>query len=262
MRFSEKFRFSDRIYMRALIELAIDKVDGIVTVSNFSKSEIIRFLTLEEHRIKVISPAADPQFKPINDPEHLCEVRKKYSLPEKFILFVGALEPRKNIVNLLLAYDAVRKKKAYTNVKLVIVGRKGWKYAEIFQIVKQFRMQDVLFTGYIPQEDLPAVYNLADVFVYPSFFEGFGMPPLEAMACGVPVITSNRSSLPEVVGDAALTINPYDHLELAEKIMQVLDDRDLAWHLIRSGLRRARNFTWEKAAKSLLSFFNEIVDES
>ncbi|MCK4525681.1 MAG: glycosyltransferase family 4 protein, partial [Candidatus Andersenbacteria bacterium] len=180
----------------------------------------------------------------------ILEIRKKYNLPKKYILYLGTLEPRKNIIGLIKAFEILN-----TKYKLVIAGSKGWLYEDIFKIVKNSPAKDnIIFTGFIDDKDKAALYGLADLFVYPSFYEGFGFPPLEAMAAGTPVITSNFSSLPEAVGDAAITVNPYNIDELTKAIEMVLFDEKLRDILIERGYKKVKNFSWEKCAKETLEF--------
>jgi glycosyltransferase involved in cell wall biosynthesis len=195
----------------------------------------------------------------VNEVGKLYGVKTKYNLPEKFILFLGTIEPRKNIVGLIQAYSQLKiKNYKLQNYKLVIAGGKGWRSNEIYEEWEKSEYKDdIIFLGYIDNQDKPYIYNLASVFVYPSFYEGFGFPPLEAMACGVPVITSFASSLPEIVGDAGIMIDPYNINDLAEAISKVLSDEKLRNSMIEKGLEQAKKFSWGKAAGEYLDIINQ-----
>jgi len=189
----------------------------------------------------------------------LWRVKKRYGLDFPFILSLGTLEPRKNFSGLIEAYALMRGKGhriGGQGLKLVIAGGKGWLYDEIFAQVEEWGLEnEVIFPGFIADEDLPALYNLAELFVFPSLYEGFGLPPLEAMACGTPVITSDRPSLPEVVGEAGLMVEATDSQELAEAMEQVLTDENLRREMGEKGLEQAAKFTWEAAAGKLLDMY-------
>ena len=236
----------------------IKSADKIISISHHTKQDLIKYFKITEDKIKVIHLAANENYKPLNEKE-IINIKQKYNLNYSFILYVGTLEPRKNIPTLLKALYKL--KKQGIKHKLVITGKKGWKYKSIFETIDKLNLQkDVIFTGYVPDEDLPALYNAADLFVYPSLYEGFGLPPLEAMACGTPVITSNTSSLPEVVGDAGIMVNPYDVDELANKIYEVLTNDGLREELSKKGLERAKLFSWKKCAEEHLKVYEEVYN--
>ncbi len=236
------------------------RADLIVTISENSKKEIVEYLKVNEKKIVIVSPAVDHlTYLPIEHKESQEQVRKKYNLPESFILYLGTLEPRKNIERLVKAYSKlpIRIQEKY---KLVIAGGKGWKFETIFEEVDKLSLKDkVIFAGYVDEIDKPMIYNLAELFVFPSLYEGFGMPPLEAMACGTPVIVSEISSLPEVVGDAGILINPYDTEDLAEKITLVLQNDSLRNLMIEKSLIQAKQFSWKKSVHVLLEAYRRIV---
>jgi glycosyltransferase involved in cell wall biosynthesis len=237
---------------------ALKSTDKIITVSHHTKNDIIKHFKIPENKIKVIHLAANENYKPLNEKE-IINIKQKYNLNYPFILYVGALEQHKNIPTLLKALYKL--KKQGIKHKLVITGKKGWKYKSIFETMEKLNLQkDVIFTGYVPDEDLPALYNAADLFVYPSLYEGFGLPPLEAMQCGTPVITSNTSSLPEVVGDAGIMVNPYDVDELANNIYEVLTNDGLREELSKKGLERAKLFSWKKCAEEHLKVYEEVYN--
>jgi glycosyltransferase involved in cell wall biosynthesis len=230
----------------------IHKSDFIITISNYVAREAQDILKLEEARIKTIYLGCDPIFKRrAND-------KTGMKLPENYLLFVGSLEPRKNLVTLLKAFallpDPIKRE-----FKLLLAGFKGWENAEILGLLSKVK-GSVEYLGYVSSEDLVSLYRSASCFVYPSLYEGFGLPPLEAMACGCPVIVSNAASLPEVCGDAAYYIDPRQVDSLAEGIYRVIGDDALRQDLIRKGLERAKLFSWERTAEEHLKLFEEALD--
>ena len=236
-------------YLKLLLHFTKKRICMIVTISDFSKKEINELLKVHQEKIKVIYLGCGKEFRIINELEKIKNVKNKYGINQRFILNVGTLEPRKNITTLILAFDTLKKKKLIEH-KLVLCGGKGWYYDDIFRKIEDLRLnKEVIFTGYVPENDLPFLYNAADVFVYPSLYEGFGLPVLEAMSCGCPVVTSNVSSIPEVVGNAGILVNPSSFEELAQAILKVVKDRELREDLVKKGLKRAKIFSWEKAAK-------------
>ncbi len=238
--------------LRALVPLTIRRAAKVLTVSEYSKRDIVRRYCVPPDKVVVAHGQADPMFRPLHDQSALAEVRTRYGTGEHFILCVSNLQPRKNLKTLINAYVRLRQADR-TRHKLVLVGRKAWLYDDTFAVARALGYaDDLVFTGYVSDDDLVALYNAADLFVYPSIFEGFGAPPLEAMTCGTPVITSNTSSLPEVVGDAALLVDPLDVEKLATTIAAVLGDAGLRADLSRKGLRRADAFSWETTARTIL----------
>ncbi len=241
-----------------LIPSSIKRAKRIIAISEFTKNEIERLFPFAKGKIDVVLCGVNPDFHPIAK-DKISEIRKKYKLPEKFIMFLGTIEPRKNLIGLLKAYSKIHKKISH---KLVIVGGKGWKYSNIFETIETLQIKsDVIFTGFIPTEDLPAIYNAADIFVYPSIYEGFGIPLLESMASGTPVITSNISSMPEVVGEAGLLADPYSIEDIAEKIVMLAQDCSLRNILSEKGIERAKMFSWKKSAKKVLDIYKETIEE-
>ena len=250
--FPQTFRRVNRAYLTWATKVAVKKSAFILAVSEATKREIVRYLDIPPERIVVTYDAADAQFRPA-DPAVLAEFRRRAGLPERFILFLGTLEPRKNIPTLIDAYARIA---ARTDAPLIIGGGKGWLYEEIFAKVEALGLGDkIRFAGYIPGEDLPLWYAAASVFVFPSIYEGFGMPLLEAMACGTPTVTSNRSSMPEVVGDAGLQVDPYDAEAMGEAILQLLGDAALREELRERGLRRVPRFSWRETAERTLAVY-------
>ncbi len=245
--FSWRKRTWQRFLMNAQQEA--QQADKIIAVSQSTKNDLIDLYGIASKKIKVIYSGVGHQFKPIKN------IKNKYNLPDKFILYFGTIEPRKNLIGLIKAFELLRDKQV---VKLVIAGAKGWLYQDIFQAAQESKYsQDVIFTGFIKEEDKPALYNLAKLFVYPSFFEGFGFPPLEAMACGLPTVVSHTSSLPEVVGQGALMVDPYNIDELAWAMETALTDNSLRKQLSQKGINQAKKFSWSKCAKETLKVIIE-----
>jgi len=215
----------------------------LLAISEFTKREAIDLFHIAPDRITVTPLSAAPQFRPFAlSPQAITSLQQKYHLPERFILYLGTLEPRKNLPRLITAYRSVASQ--FPDTKLVLAGAYGWLTDKLLATPSP----DIILTGYIEDGDRPSLYNLAAVFVFPSLYEGFGLPPLEAMACGTPVITSNVASLPEVVGDAALLIDPANSVELVGALVQVLGSPSLRAELREKGLTQAKKFNWGKTA--------------
>lgn len=253
--FPDTFNSMIVLLHKRLLPRTLKNANRIITVSNSTKNDLISLFKIPKEKIRVIFNGVDEKFKPLSNKE-IKKVKQKYSLNFPFILYVGTLEPRKNIPSLIKAF--YKFKKTNPLYKLVIAGKKGWKYNEIFETIDKLNLQnDIVFTGYILDNDLPALYNAADLFVYVSIYEGFGLPPLEAMACGTPVITSNTSSLPEIVDDAGIMVDPYDIDGLSNAIFKVLTDEGLKTKMIKKGFEKAKMFSWEKCARETLEVYEE-----
>jgi glycosyltransferase involved in cell wall biosynthesis len=244
--FPQTFRRVNRTYTRWAIRVSCRRAARIIAVSEFTKQEIVRWLRVPPERIAVTYDACDERFVP-PDPAEVERFRRAKGLPERFVLFLGTLEPRKNIPLLLEAYAQIARS---VDAPLIIAGSKGWLYEPILARAEQLGLGEKLrFTGYVEQAEQHLWYAAASVFAFPSLYEGFGMPPLEAMACGTPVVTSSSSSLPEVVGDAGLMVSPDDPEELADGLHRVLTDRELHAELRARGLVQARRFSWRETAE-------------
>jgi glycosyltransferase involved in cell wall biosynthesis len=246
--FPQRFPSWRRTYLRWGAGLSARRARRVIAISESTKQDIVRFLSVPESKVDVVACGVDQDFGPIESVEKLDVLRRKRHLPPRMLLFVGTLEPRKNLTTLLRSYALLKQR--FDPPPLVIGGPQGWRHEEVFSLAQELDLEDdVLFPGFIPREELPLWYNAASAFVYPSLYEGFGLPPLEAMACGTPVITSNASSLPEVVGDAGLLVEPTNAEELAQAMQRVLRDDDLRDSLRRKGLERAKMFSWQRAAR-------------
>ncbi|WP_459201916.1 glycosyltransferase family 4 protein [Methanococcus sp. CF] len=256
--FFEETKKSIYLSQKIMLLRSLKSADKIIAVSENTKNDLINHFKIPPNKIKVIYNAADKTFAKLNEIE-ISDIKKKYAINYSFILYVGGLAAHKNIIRLIEAYNIL--KKLGVTHKLVLAGVKRYKYKEIFETIEKLNLQnDVIFTGYVPDEDLPGLYNAADLFVYPSLYEGFGIPPLEAMQCGTPVITSNTSSLPEVVGDAGIMVNPYDVDELANKMYEVLTNEYLRKEMSKKGLERAKLFSWKKCAEEHIKVYEEVYN--
>lgn len=247
------FSWRKRAWQKFLIDAQKEakQADKIIAVSKSTKDDLISIYGIEPSKIKVIYSGVGKQFRIMNYESGIKKkIRKKYKLPKKFILYFGTIEPRKNLIGLIKAFELLRKEQS---IQLVIAGTKGWLYQDILRTARESKYsRDIVFTGFIEETDKPCLYNLAEIFVYPSFFEGFGFPPLEAMACGKPTIVSCNSSLPEVVGQGALMIDPYNIDELAWSMETILTDKGLRERLVKKGIEQAKKFSWQKCAKETL----------
>jgi glycosyltransferase involved in cell wall biosynthesis len=249
--FPEEHRLLRKLYFRFMIAATARRATRIMTISEHSRSDIVKFLRLPADKIMVIHLGVEERFRSSDIRKE--EIRRKYSLPQKFILYVGNLSPHKNVRILIKSYASLPVS-LRENYKLVLGALKSDKYfSNVDKVIREKELiQDVLFTGFIEPKDLPSVYNMSSVFAFPSFYEGFGLPPLEAMACGCPVVSSNTSSMPEVLGDAALFFNPYHVEEISQAIRHMLEDENLRNRFRQKGLERAKLFTIEKMTSRML----------
>lgn len=241
------------------IDQAVRSTDHIIAVSQATKQDTIKQLGVPANKITVIHEAPHPIHRPLDKNTACQHVSKKFGLDAGFILFVSTLEPRKNLPGLLHAYRLLRDNYKRKEL-LVLAGSPGWLTEEVYAAVERLDLAEhVVFLGRVTTPDLLYLYNVARVLVHPSFYEGFGLPPLEAMTCGTPTIVSNVSSLPEVVGDAALMVDPHDVEELAVAMWRVLTDEDLRADLCTKGLKRAASFSWKRAAAETMEVYRKVV---
>jgi len=255
----ETFKRRSFLQLRLTVRRTARRAAHIVTPSEFSRQDVIKTYRIAPERISVTPEAAAAHFAPVEDGRMIERTKQRYGINGDYILAVGSIQPRKNLPRLIRAYASLRRKRPEGNLpQLVFVGKQAWLYAETLRALGESEVKNqTLLTGYVPEEDLPALYSGALCFVYPSYFEGFGLPPLEAMACGAAVITGNRTSLPEVVGDAALTVNPFDEEELAAAIGKLIDDENLRALLQRKGVERAAQFSWRQTAQLTLAAYEQ-----
>jgi len=248
-------------YARTSISLAARRATRVLTVSHSSKRDILRFVDTEPDKIDVIYNAYDERFGVEPDEQDVVRVRERFQLNDEFVLYAGNVKPHKNLERLIEAFQLVRQR-GLDHLKLVLIGDDISRYAALRRAVHRHQLHKyVRFFGYVPEETLAVMYRLAGVFVFPSLYEGFGLPPLEAMASGTPVVTSNVSSLPEVAGDAALLVDPYHPESIADGIYQVLSDEALRRTLRKKGLDRARQFSWEQSVGRVRAIYGEVLKQ-
>ncbi len=255
--YPEYHKKGKKTLFRLLLKNTLSKADHIVCVSHYTHKRLIHYYPEMVHQSSVIHEAADKRFRPIANTDILRQIRIKYGLPKMFYLFVGTIEPRKNLTQLLKVYHQYKKNIPYP---LYVAGGTGWHIESLHKLHRNFDLKnDVKFIGYVPDEDLPLLYNLATAFIYISKDEGFGLPPLEAMQCGTPVIVSDAGSLPEIAHKAAIVVNPNDQNAIARALQKIGEDKQLRICLRDKGLERAKEFSWEKSASELMSLFKTMV---
>jgi len=238
----------------------IKRADYIITISESSKKDIIKHLHIDENKIEVIYPGVDETYKKVLSNDEIMAVKNKYNILGKYVLYLGTLEPRKNIETIIRAYNCFKQANK-NNIKLVLAGKKGWLYDSIFKLVEEFGLEnDVIFTDYIADMDKAPLYQGAEIFLFPSLYEGFGIPVIEAMASRTPVITSNSSSLPEVAGDAAIITDPLDYQEISNSIERILNDNELQEKMINEGIKQADKFNWDSSAEKLKNIYYDLYN--
>lgn len=259
LRYPEHSTARARLLVRWMTRLALHATRHTIAISDFTRQDFVRELHLPAERITAIPLAADSAFQP-QPPEAAAAVRARYNLPERFALYLGSNKPHKNLPRLVEAWQMANSRWQMADCRLVIAGTWDARYPEARQRSEKLGLgKEVIFLGPVPEAELPALYAAATVFVFPSLYEGFGLPVLEAMACGAPVICSNTSSLPEVAGEAAVTVDPLNVAELAAALARVLDDADLRHHLREGGLAQARRFNWQDTARRTLDLYRQIA---
>lgn len=258
----ETVRKKTKNWLKLTMPGSCRRADAILTVSEFSKQELIKYLHVPAEKITVMPNGVDlEQFRPDIPEEEVARVREQYQLPKEYFLYLGTLEPRKNIERIIEAYGEYVKT-ADKPPALVLAGGKGWLYDSIFARVKELQLEEqVIFTGYVDAGSVAPMMKGARIFLFPSLYEGFGMPPLEAMACGTPVITSNTSSLPEVVGDAGILVDPLSTTEIREAMARLAEDDALCRELSERGLKRASQFTWKHSADCVRPVLEKLAGE-
>ncbi len=257
-KYPESFTLENKLYFKFFLQRSIKNADAIIVNSNATKKDVVHYFNVDPKNIHVTYLAVDDKYHPLTDFSKAEQVKRKYNLPDKFILFTGVLSPRKNLESTLLAFCLLKRKRKYPH-KFVVVGKKGWLYDPIFEKIKLLNLQkEVIFTDYVPEEVLPYFYNLADVFVLASLYEGFGLPIIEAMACGCPVITSNLSSMPEIAGDAALLVDPVKVDEIMNAMERIISDAELRKSLIERGFEQVKKFSWKTTAEKTLEIYDKL----
>jgi glycosyltransferase involved in cell wall biosynthesis len=245
--FPEQNRFADRWYYQHFMPKFASEAEHIITVSQFSKSDICTNFKLPGEKVTSIYNGVSEEFHPIQNAQKQV-FRKKFAAGSPYYLYLGSIHPRKNVAGLIRAFDSF-KKKSSSNKKLLITGRKGWLTSEVEKAYESVSSkEEIIFTGYVPKEELPGLLGTADALCYLSLFEGFGLPIVEAMASGVPVICSNRNSMVEVANGAAACVDPQSTDSIAEAMQQIDQDQNFVNQLISSGLERRKSFSWDAAA--------------
>ena len=248
------------VYLNKCIERTFERADHIIADSCSTKEQIIAEYKYPEEQITVVYLGIAEYLSSKVSAQDQERVRKKYSLPKEYLFYCGTIEPRKNLKTLFKAFSLLKKRHEFAHFKLVLTGMKGWRLEQIYGPMSQYGIRnDVIFTNYVPDEDLSALFSMATVFIFPSYYEGFGLPPLEAMACNVPVISSTAPSLPEVLGDGALYFDPDSPEELEDTIVKVLTDESFTEQLKRKGKKQAEKYTWEDTAKAVLSIYEKLI---
>ena len=259
--FPETVRARTKYMLDSGLKQSMKRADIIVTDSEFSRTEILKYFPQHEKKLKVVPCGVDlNKFRPSETPERIPEVKKSLEIEGEYFLYLGTIEPRKNLERLIEAYHIFTQRVGSDAPKLVLAGGKGWLYDSIFRKVTDLKLSDrVIFTKYVPSEDMNPLMCGALAFVFPSIYEGFGMPPLEAMACGVPVLASDAASLPEVTGDCAVICDAYYPDDIAEGLQKLYNDSELRKDLSIRGRQRAGTFTWERSAEILYNIYKELL---
>jgi glycosyltransferase involved in cell wall biosynthesis len=251
--FAEHFTWRFRMRARLLTRLAVGRADHFLAISEATKVDLVRRFRIDPARVTVTHLGCSREFRPRRESQAVRRVREEYKLPDRYILYVGRLQPRKNLVRLIEAFAALRGRRPELPHHLVIAGDQGWLYSSIYQAAKESPARDAIrFLGFVDGDNLPVLMSEADVVALVSLWEGFGLPVIEAMGCGTAVVTSNCSSLPEVAGDAALLVDPYDTEAISGALERVLLDDELRRDLEDRGLGQAARFTWENTARKTM----------
>jgi glycosyltransferase involved in cell wall biosynthesis len=258
LRFPHLFNRGNRAYLGTFTPPSLRRADRVITISESTRRDVIELCGVAPERVTTILLAADERFRPA-PPDETVAFRERKGLPDRFVLYLGTLEPRKNVEVLVRAYAALRQRGSVEHA-LVLAGARGWQFEPIFRLVQELDLEEhVRFPGFVPFEEQALWYSSAAVFAFPSLYEGFGLPLLEAMTCGTPVVASDTSSLPEVVGDAGLLVDPCDVDGLASALQAVLEDESQRAALARAGLARSRQFSWQKMAAETVRIYREVL---
>jgi glycosyltransferase involved in cell wall biosynthesis len=258
--YPEAHKPADRRYLDWSTRWNAHQAAAILADSQATKADLVRAYGAPAEKIYVVYLGRDESLKQVTNPLRLASVRAKYDLAQRYLLYVGTLQPRKNLERVVQAFERLCDRPQMADVQLVLAGKQGWLYESLFEQVNRAGLGErVIFPGYIPDDELPALLSAATAFVFPSLYEGFGIPVLEAGGCGVPVITSNTSSLPEVAGDAALLVDPHDVDAIAEAMYRLVTDPELAEELRRRGKENVKRFSWEKCARETLAVLESVA---
>ena len=258
LRFPELFNRGNRVYLRTFTPPSLRRAERVITISEHTRRDVVELCGVPPERVTPILLAADPRFRPC-DPDEAAAFKARKGLPDRFILYMGTLEPRKNVRTLVRAYAELRAA-GMTDCDLVLAGGRGWQYESIFELVDELGLGgSVHFPGYVPDAEQALWYSSAVIFAYPSLYEGFGLPLLEAMACGTPVVASRSSSLPEVVGEAGVLVSPSDPHELSAALGELLASDGRRARLREAGLARAGTFSWQRMAAETVQVYREVL---
>ncbi|HST50657.1 MAG TPA: glycosyltransferase family 1 protein [Pyrinomonadaceae bacterium] len=259
----ETFKRRSWMQLRLTVRRTARRAAHVIAPSEFTRRDLVETYRLDPSRVTAIPLAASERFRHVEDAREIERVRRLYGIEGEYVLAVGSIQPRKNLARLVRAYSLLRRERGRSNLpKLVLVGKQAWLYDETLKAIEEEDAGDrVVLTGHVSEGDLPALYSGALCFAYPSYFEGFGLPPLEAMRCGTPVLVGDRSSLPEVVGDAALTADPFDAGALARALARLIDDDALRAELRTRGLTRAHAFDWRDTARMTLQVYRRVMND-
>lgn len=258
LRFPEVYNRSNRLYLGTFTPPSLRRAERVITISEDARRDVIELCGVAPERVTAILLAADARFAPAGAAD-VEAFRRRQGLPERFVLYQGTLQPRKNVETLVRAYALLRSQGNDDHI-LVLAGPRGWQHEPIFDLIRQLGLEGaVMFPGFVPDDDLPLWYSSATVFAFPSRYEGFGLPLLEAMACGTPVVSSNASSLPEVVGDAGLLVDPSDAEGLSGSLRRLLEDEALRSSLSAAGRARAQTFSWRRTASETVQVYREVL---
>jgi glycosyltransferase involved in cell wall biosynthesis len=257
----QTFKRRSRMQLRLTVRRTARAAARVLVPSEHTRRDIIETYKLDAERVSVTPLAAPAHFAPVEDEREVRRVSELYKIEGDYVLAVGSIQPRKNLARLIAAYSDLRRARPHANLpKLVLVGKKAWLYDETLRAIEEYGLGDLtVLTGYVLEADLPALYTGALCFVYPSYFEGFGLPPLEAMQCGAPVIAGNQTSLPEVVHDAGLLVDPFDKMALAAALARMIDDANLRARLRVKGIKRASHFSWRETARLTLKAYERVA---
>ncbi len=248
---------------RVIVPQSVRKARKIIAVSDCTKQDIAKFMKAPEEKVVVVYNGVDSEIKNKKLVDSRKMLKDKFGVEEKFIVFVGTIQPRKNVMGLINAFDKLRGTEIFDNYQLVIAGKKGWNYEDIFKSIREMGLtKKVIFTGYVTSDDKKLLLANSSLFVFPSFYEGFGLSILEAQRVGVPVITSNVSSMPEVAGDGAVLVDPYDVDSIGRAIKKVLSESEFKSGLIKKGFENVKKFSWEKCARGTLEIYRGVVDNN
>lgn len=255
-----EFKYFDNLHHKVMIPIDAKFTSADLAVSNFTADRMEKLLKIKKNKITVIHEGVEESFKQITDSTRIQNVIDKYNIQQPFLFFAGSLSPRKNIITILKAFDKI---KDLIPHRIYFTAGDSWNDSHVFEFIKSNKLDDrIIRLGFLPEEDLVTMYNLSDCYLYPSLYEGFGLPILEAQSCGCPVITSNVSSCPEIAGEGAVVIDPYNTDELSKAILKIVNDVNFKKDLIKKGFDNVKRFSWKRAAREHLDLFNKVNDES